>query len=283
MRRLRWLALCLCGCALVQAQAQEGPAALQQRWKQLQERGEQSPSIRSSQEDGAVASDVYATVDLPLERMAEGFATPEAACELFSLHLFIRSCVPAVQEGAATLTVLGGSRRLPAALSGRVVYHLQREEAQPGYTRSSLSAAQGPFGTHDYRLVFEGLALDGGHSFVHFGYRYGYGTLAHMAFRVYQATAGRKKIGFTLLGTKSDGQPDYVQDERGGLERNAMRSYLCLLAFAQVQDGAEAQRRERRERLWFALTERYPLQLHEIDEGTYLAEKQADLLASSRH
>ncbi|WP_158592145.1 hypothetical protein [Noviherbaspirillum sedimenti] len=35
-------------------------------------------------------------------------------------------------------------------------------------------------------------------AFVHLGYAYGYGSMAKIAMRLYLATAGRSKIGFTV-------------------------------------------------------------------------------------
>jgi hypothetical protein len=69
-----------------------------------------------------------------------------------------------------------------------------------------------------------------------------------------------------------------VQGERGSLERNVMRNYLALQAYASVQTGTPQAQMEARMRTWFALTERYAAQLHELDLDEYLHEKQADLV-----
>jgi hypothetical protein len=98
-----------------------------------------------------------------------------------------------------------------------------------------------------------------------------------MAMGVYLATAGRTKIGFTVLGKDPDGRAQYVQGERGSLERNVMRNYLALQAYASVQTGTPQAQTEARLRAWFALTERHAAQLHELDLEQYLQEKHADL------
>jgi len=98
-----------------------------------------------------------------------------------------------------------------------------------------------------------------------------------MAYSLYLGTLGRTKIGFTVVGKGADGAPQYVQGERGSLERNVMRNYLALLAYAGVQGGSPTERTEARMRAWFDLTERYPAQLHEVDLEQYLQIKHEDL------
>jgi hypothetical protein len=119
--------------------------------------------------------------------------------------------------------------------------------------------------------------LDSQRTFLHFGYAYTYGSLAKMAMGIYLATAGRTKIGFTAVGTGGDGKPQYVQGERGSLERNVMRNYLALKAYTSVQTGTPTAQTQARLRTWFTLTERHAAQLHELDLDQYLQEKNADL------
>jgi hypothetical protein len=140
-----------------------------------------------------------------------------------------------------------------------------------------LSAPHGPLSTTDYAIVIEATPLDAQRSFLHFGYAYNYGSLAKVAMGIYLASAGRTKIGFTVVGTDSDGKLQYVQGERGSLERNVMRNYLALKAYASVQTGTPQAQMEARMRTWFALTERHPAQLHELNLDEYLQEKHADL------
>lgn len=236
-----------------------------------------SLSLQSQQGDSWVDSDIYAVVEHPFDVISSGFSSASAVCELLSLHLFVRSCTPSTAGHEQTLTVVGGSKRLPVGVLRDLMYKMQVEFADNTYTRTTLFAAEGPFSTRDYRMVFEAEPIDAMHTFVHFSYAYGYGTAAKLAMQVYQATTGRTKIGFSVVGHSADGQPAYVRGERGALERNAMRSYLCLLAFASVQSGEPAAKRDARLLAWFALTERYADQLHEINLNEYLSEKREDL------
>jgi len=57
------------------------------------------------------------------------------------------------------------------------------------------------------------------------------------------------------------------------LERNTMRYYLAVNAYLDTLSSPPQERLERRLREWYAATERYSLQLHELDEDSYLAMK----------
>ncbi len=140
-----------------------------------------------------------------------------------------------------------------------------------------LTAPSGPLSTTDYRMVFEAVPLEGGRSFLHFGFGHNAGMLARMAMQTYLATAGREKIGFSVAGRDGAGRPQYVRGERGSLERNVMRYYLALVAHCRERGGTPEERMQARLRAWFALTERHAAQLHEYGLDEYLREKQRDL------
>jgi hypothetical protein len=164
-----------------------------------------------------------------------------------------------------------------------MAYTMQVDATDSDYLGVKLSAPSGPLSTKDYAIVIEATPLDAQRTFLHFGYAYTYGSLAKMAMGIYLATAGRTKIGFTAVGTGGDGKPQYVQGERGSLERNVMRNYLALKAYAGVQSGTPQAQMEARFRAWFALTERHAAQLHELDLDQYLQEKHADVARMNAH
>ncbi len=47
----------------------------------------------------------------------------------------------------------------------------------------------------------------------------------------YLATIGRDKVGFSIVGSRADGQPVYVHGTRGVIERNTMRYYVAIEAY----------------------------------------------------
>jgi hypothetical protein len=79
------------------------------------------------------------------------------------------------------------------------------------------------------------------------------------------------------VGRRSDGQPIYIGGVRGVLERNTMRYYLgvetVLAAAEPLPASLRLSQSSQSLRDWFVATERYPLQLHEIDSDTYLQMK----------
>ena len=282
------VAAALLGACLA-APAQDLPAgpaeALQAKRLELQ------PQLRSnafreplhlSSREGTdqVQGDVHAELAHPFADVAAMFKSPGAVCELLFLHLNVHSCRPSTIAGADVLSLTAGPKRAQASgMMYRLDYTMRVEVATPAYMRVTLTAPKGPLSTRDYRIVFEAVPIEGGRSFVHLGYSYSYGTLARMAMSAYLATAGRSKIGFTVVGKDDDGKPVYVRGERGALERNVIRYFLAVLAHRSVNTGSPQAQMEARLRSWFALTERYAAQLHELDLDEYLQEKHEDLAA----
>lgn len=232
----------------------------------------------SNETNGRMVADVYADMALPYARVAAVLGAAESVCGVLFLHLNVRSCQPVRGAQGDVLMLSAGPKQ--SAMAGMVysmAYTMRVEASTADYLRVSLVAATGPLSTSDYRIVFEATPLEGQRTFLHFAYGYNFGSLARLAMGAYLATAGRTKIGFTVVGTGGDGRPQYVQGERGSVERNVMRNYLALQAYASVTTGPAAAQTEARLRAWFALTEQYAAQLHELDLDQYLQEKHADL------
>ena len=233
----------------------------------------------SHEKDGRLEGEVYAELDQPFARVAAVLASADSVCTVLFLHLNVRSCKATRSESGAQLALSAGPKQaVSMASSYSMVYSMQVDAVDADYLGLKLSAPSGPLSTRDYAIMIEATPLDGGRTFLHFGYGYTYGSLAKMAMGIYLARAGRAKIGFTVVGTGSDGQPQYVQGERGSLERNVMRNYLALKAYTSVQAGTPQAQMEARLHTWFALTERHAPQLHELDLEQYLQEKHGDLI-----
>ena len=67
-----------------------------------------------------------------------------------------------------------------------------------------------------------------------------------------------------------------VSGMRGAVERNTMRYYLAIEAFLGALSAPPGTRMESALRAWFAATETYSRQLHEIPESEYLAMKRKE-------
>jgi hypothetical protein len=281
-----WVSAALLG-AVSLAQAQQpkanAAAALQAKHAELQPQLRASafgaPVALTSREAGdRVEGDVYAEVDHSLAQVASTFSSPATVCEFLFLHLNVHGCQPStVGSGNVLKLVVGPKRASASGASYSMTYGLRTEAATATYLRVVLQAESGPLSTSDYLIVFEAVPLDDKRSFVHLGYAYSYGMMAKLAMQAYLATAGRAKIGFTVVGQDADGKPIYVRGERAALERNVTRYYLALLAHCAVSGKPPQEQTEARLRAWFALTERYAAQLHELDLDEYLQEKHDDL------
>jgi hypothetical protein len=148
----------------------------------------------------------------------------------------------------------------------------------PDYFQLLLTASKGPLATHDYRILMEAVSLGSEQTFLHFTYSYAYGLAGRFAMNSYLATTGRGKVGFTIVGTQPDGQPEYIRRVRGLVERNTMRYYLAIDTYVETFNAAPGEQLDAlRLRRWFAATEAYSRQLHEVEEVEYLDMKRKEL------
>ena len=88
----------------------------------------------------------------------------------------------------------------PLTEASLLVFSWRAVAASPEYLDVELDAPAGPFGTRDYRILLEAVPLEGGRTFIHMGYAFGYGALGQLAMSTYLGTIGRDKVGFTPAG-----------------------------------------------------------------------------------
>lgn len=280
----RWLACLVMACALADpALAQDAAAALRDRHASLREALRTSPLqrpvvIESQQSSDVLAGRVYAVIDHPFARLASVIPSVAQWCDILMLHLNNKQCQTSMTGGRAGLS-LWISRRydIPLESAQRIDFTYQMQAQNTNYLDMTLSAADGPMGTHDYRIELEAMPLPNGQSFVLMSYAYESGLAARLAMQAYLATAGRHKIGFTVLEHKPGSQPVYVAGPRGLVERNTMRYFLALDAYLSSMTQPPAQQQEHRLRHWIAAVERYAPQLHEAGENEYLEMKRREL------
>ncbi|MBR9980400.1 MAG: hypothetical protein KFF50_05190 [Desulfatitalea sp.] len=231
----------------------------------------------SSREADHTAAQLSAVLDHPFDTFAEAFKTADNWCELMMLHLNIKYCDAEEKGPNHLLTVFVGRKHeqpLESAYRGEYDYRLVA--AGPDYLQISIGADKGPFQTRNYQILLEAVPLDHDRTFIHFAYAYDFGVLARAAQSLYFRTVGRDKVGFTTIEDPNSGQRIYIGGVRGALERNIMRYYLALQAYLNGFSEPSAQRLEKRLLEWFALTERYPLQLREIGRNDYLHMKRQE-------
>jgi hypothetical protein len=233
--------------------------------------------LESAETDGGLQGDVYAVVDHPLEQVRAALASGGQWCEMLLLHVNNRRCRVSRQPEGEVLTLSVVQRYDKPVEQAFELPFVHRTASNTGeYLAVRLSAASGPLGTSNYRVTLEAVPLGERQTFLHFGYAYDHNMMARLATKAYLATFGSHKMGFTVVGSRPDGEPDYIRGVRGLMERNAMRYFLTLDAYLDGLDAPPPERAEKRLQRWFEEAERYPRQLHEIDLATYLEHKRAD-------
>ena len=232
--------------------------------------------VRSRSQGDVLTAEVYGLVDYPLQRLEAALAEPSGWCGLLVLTLNVKACVHGERGERRWVTLYVGRKFYqPPDKAYQVRYRFQAGAPSSDYFKVTLSAADGPLGTSDYRTVLQAVSVPGG-TLVHIRSAYRSSTASRWATTVYLATLGRGKIGFSSVGVDSDGRPVYVDGVRGTIERNTMRYYLALQAVLETWDLPAGDRFEARIQRWFALTERYRPQLHEMDRGEYLDTKRRE-------
>ena len=283
----RWaIGALLCGgAAAVAAQTAgaDSAAALRERYTALQEPLRSNAFGRalhldSVQNSGDLRGDIHAVVEHPFSALGTSLGKAETWCDILILHLNIKQCSVARKGDAATVVVnIGRKFDQPIEETYRVEFAFRQIAATPEYLHATLSADSGPMGTRDYRISLQAVPLEGGRSFMHMAYSYGYGMAARLALSAYLSTLGSGKVGFSVVDKLPDGKPVYVGNVRGVVERNTMRYYLAIDAYLGAMAAPAAQQVEKRVRDWFAATERYALQLHEMSESEYLEMKRKEV------
>ena len=257
-------AACLLAGASVAAHADAGE--LRGRHGQLKEQLRNNSYgrplvIDSAEGSSSLQGDVYAVLDHPFDKVRDALKDPDAWCDIMLLPFNTKAC----QASGSRLSMrIARKPDQPADQAFRIDFAFQNAVAGADYFESRLTAGQGPFGTRDYNILAEAVPIEGGKTFMHMRYAYGFSGTGRFAMQAYLATAGANKVGFTTGGV------------RGAVERNAMRYYLAIDAYLDTMDVPAAQRVDKRVNQWFSATERYPRQLREMDRGTYVAMKRQE-------
>jgi hypothetical protein len=275
------------GAVLVHAQAQTpaaepAAAALQARHaalaSQLASNQFQRPLVMDSSESAqAVSGSAYAVINYPYSTVLAAFKDPETWCEVMILHLNTKHCSADKDSQPATLSVSVG-KKTPQELKDAhaLTFGFTPAAIRADYFAVRLNAPKGPLGTHNYRIDLEAVPLDGGKTFMHLRYSYGYGITSRLAMQAYMATVASSKIGFTEIASEPGAARAPVGGMRGAVERNTMRYYLAIDAYLASLAVPPTQQFEKRLQHWFDATERYPRQLHEIDRAAYLSMKRSE-------
>jgi hypothetical protein len=278
----RCRAAAFAACVLLAAtEALPHATALHARHAQLREalahNAFQRPLHLASQEsDEGAVGEIVAVITAPFEVARTTLGLPAAWCEILVLHLNTKHCRENTVGSAQGLEVaIGRKFDQPLEDAHRLGFSFHTDTPTAAYVRTELRAAAGPLGTRDYRIVLEAAPAGAGRTALRLSYSYGYGLAGRIALGAYLATAGRDKVGFTVIG-REDGRDILVRGMRGLVERNTMRYYLAIEAFLGAQSEPREARLEKSLRDWFSASARHPLQLHEMSESEYLSMKRRE-------
>ena len=235
--------------------------------------------LESSLTSKDVKGDAYAVVPHAFAIVSGALSGSQSWCDVLILHLNTKYCKTAKSEtGTELIMNVGKKFDQPLADSFRLTFAWKLADQQPDYMRVLLRADAGPFSTHDYRITLEATPLANGETFVHLSYAYGFGFTGNLAMAAYFNTIGRDKVGFTVTGMDKDGQPEYVDGMRGLVERNTMRYHLAVESYLGALSLQPPAQFEKRIKDWFQAVERYPRQLHEMEQNQYLDMKRKENL-----
>lgn len=277
-KRLVHCALALAFALAGAAQAQDA-AALKARHGALRDAlannvFQRPIALESSERSDGLRGDIHARIDQPFALVGAALQGVDRWCDILILHLNVKQCRGAGANADAALQLVIGQKHDQALDQAyRFAFDYDVVASRPDYLQVQLTAEEGPLGTSDYRIVLEVAALDARRSIIHLSYAYGFGLAARVAMQGYLATVGRDKVGFSVIGSKPDGQPRFVGGTRGVIERNTMRYYLAIEAYLGALSLPPAQQFEKRLADWHSGVERYPAQLRELDRAAYIAMK----------
>jgi len=258
------------------------PGSLRAKYGALQDRLSHNQfhrplALDSSETPGGVAGEIYALVNYPFATVGAALNSPGNWCDILILHLNTKYCRASGAGPEAVLNVsIGRKYDLPLDKAHRVVFAYRVAAQTPDYLQVRLNADEGPLSTRNYRIMFEAVPLKKGQTFIRLSYSYSYGVVGRLAMQAYLGTIGRAKVGFTVAGTQAGGQPLHIGGMRGVVERNTMRYYLAIEAFLGALSEPPQAQLEKRLHDWFAASERYPRQLHEMEQGAYLDMKRKE-------
>lgn len=284
---LIWLArliLFTAGPAIASIPDAPSAASLHAKYASLAERLQNNPfrrpiSLESSESSGDLQGDIYAVVDYPFPTVSAALHDAGDWCEVLILHINTKYCDARSDKAQTVLTVrIGKKAAQPLDEAYPIEFRYRVVSATPQYLEIQLNADEGPLSTHNYHILLQAIPVIHGRTFLHLSYSYEYGLAGRLAMKTYLATIGRNKVGFTVIGKRSGGQPEYVGGMRGVAERNTMRYYLAIEAHLGALATPPPLRRQKRLHSWFIATEQYPRQLREVSRAAYFDMKQGEYL-----
>jgi hypothetical protein len=278
---LVWLALSSTG-ALAAVPDTHSAALLQAKYVSLGDRLLHNPfrralALDSSESSSDLKGDIYALVDYPFPTVRAALQGAEDWCDVLILHINTKYC-HATTDATRTMLMLSVGKKTAQPIDDAypIAFSYRVAAATPTYLDIQLDAEEGPLSTRNYRIQLQAVPVGSGQTFLHLTYSYEYGLAGRLAMKTYLATIGSDKVGFTLTGKQSNGQPEHIGGTRGVVERNTMRYYLAIDAFLGALNTRPPLQFQKRLQNWFTATEQFPRQLREVDRAAYIDMKRSE-------
>ncbi|MGZ3254779.1 MAG: hypothetical protein ACXU7D_10785, partial [Burkholderiaceae bacterium] len=176
--------------------------------------------LDSKETPDQLKGDIYAVIDDSFGDVRTGLNNPDHWCDVLLLHLNTKYCHAENKPSGTILNVnIGKKSQEEITDSTRITFNYQLAAITPDYFKINLNAKDGPMGTSNYYIALEAVSIAKSKTFIHLTYSYATSMTGRLAMRTYLATAGRGKVGFTVVGKEADGKPDYIGGVRGVIER----------------------------------------------------------------
>ena len=217
----------------------------------------------------------YLLEGVDFQTFVNRLSQPAEWCEFIPLHLNIKAC-GYFQQGGRTLVQFYAGIKGYITPDDAHLLQLSFDTAQDdGVFTARLFAADGPLDSTNISFDIQAIEVDDLENpgiYIRFTLSSEPGVANSLA-RIYLATIGRKKIGFSTEGTRFNGKPRYVRGQRGAIERNIVRYLLAIETYFATLDLAGESIYQNRLERWYDATDRYRAQLFELERGEYLENK----------
>jgi len=233
--------------------------------------------VESSVSKNASHVDIYGTIKYPFDIVENELQLPMNWCDIILLHSNVRACTYRKVNDTWLLTLYNVKKfQDPLKDAYQMNFEYRVIAQQSGLFAILLAARTGKFGTKDHQFGLEAIPLDKDRTFIHLRYSYRYSRWGYLLMKSYFSLFGGGRVGFSVIGTDSDGSPVYVGGLKGAIESNVLRYYLTILAYMDTLKIPVDQRFEKRISQWYDLTARYKRQLFEMEKEAYLTYKRQD-------
>jgi len=224
--------------------------------------------------DGYGSTHLYLLSDISYASFTH-FFEKNTWCEALILQIHIKACV---QHNNDLLDIyLGTDDYAEPDDVFKFEYLVNKRELSRNQLQLSMTALDGPLDSKNYRINLEIIPIADGKSFLHFHFQAFYGFFIRTTISTYLLTAGRNKVGLSILNPTSVGELKYQTGMEGILERNAIRYVLAFIAYLEVNpkgdnknwlvDGLQR---------WHRYTEKFYLQLYDMSLEDYMLLKMAE-------